>query len=104
MNKLSSILKPLMPIIAAAYGIAVIFVTAMPMNGNASASGELLSMLLTVAGIGLTFFLVKHVEPKVFTSVRQFSLKIPKWPIIVGLFMIAPLWSVAEGYIVYGLT
>ena len=24
--------------------------------------------------------------------------------IIVGLFMIAPLWSVAEGYIVYGLT
>ena len=94
-----------MPIIAAAYGVAIIFVTAMPMSGDApSASGELLSMLLTVAGIGLTFFLVKHVEPKMFASVRQFSLTIPKWPIIVGLFLIAPLWSVAEGNVVYGLT
>lgn len=105
MNRLPSLLKPLMPIIAAAYGVAIIFVTAMPMSGDApSASGELLSMLLTVAGIGLTFFLVKHVEPKMFASVRQFSLTIPKWPIIVGLLMIAPLWSVAEGYVVYGLT
>ena len=94
-----------MPIIAAAYGIAIIFVTALPLNGDTpSVSGELLSMLFTLAAIGLTFFLVKRVEPKLFTSVRQFSLQMPKWPIIIGLLMIAPLWSIAEGYIVYGLT
>ena len=104
MNRVPSILKPLMPIIAAAYGIAIIFVTAMPMNGNSSVGGELLSMLITLAAIALTLFLVKRVEPKVFTSVRQFSLKLPKWPIIIGLLMIAPLWLVAEGYAVYGLT
>ena len=28
----------------------------------------------------------------------------PKWPIIIGLLTIAPLWLVAEGYLVYGLT
>ena len=104
MNRLPGILKPLMPIIAAVYGFAIIFVTALPMSSNASVGGELLSMLLTLAGIGLTLFLVKRVEPKWFTSVRQFTLKIPKWPIIIGLFLIAPLWLVAEGYLVYGLT
>lgn len=100
----ASLLKPLMPIISAAYGFAIIFVTALPLSGDASVSGELLSMLLTLASIGLTLFLVKCVEPKWFPSVRQFQLKMPKWPVIIGLLMITQLWLVTEGYVVYGLT
>lgn len=94
-----------MPILAAAYGFALIYLTALPLDGDTSTiASNLLSCLLTLISIILTFFLVNRVEPKWFTSARQFSLKIPKWPIIIGLLMIAPLWLVAEGYLVYGLT
>ena len=105
MKKIASILKPLMPILAAAYGFALIYVTALPLDGDTpTIASDLLSCLITLVCIILTFFLVKRVEPKLFTSVSQFSLKMPKWPIIIGLLMIAPLWLVAEGYLVYGLT
>lgn len=105
MKKIACILKPLMPILAAAYGFALIYVTALPMDGDTKTiASDLLSCLITLACIILTFFLVKRVEPKWFSSASQFSLKIPKWPIIIGLLMIAPLWLVAEGYLVYGLT
>ena len=104
MNKLASILKPLMPILAAAYGTALIFVTAMPIDGNSPGfSGELLSWLLTLAGIWLTLFLVQRVEPKLFPDARQFQLKRPMALVIVGLLLIAPLWFVAKEYIIYGL-
>ena len=105
MKKIACILKPLMPILAAAYGFALIYLTALPLDGDTpTIASDLLSCLLTLACIILTFFLVKRVEPKWFTSARQFSLKMPKWPNIIGLLMIAPLWLVAEGYLVYGLT
>lgn len=105
MKKIACILKPLMPILAAAYGYALIYLTALPLDGDSpTIASDLLSCLLTLVCIILTFFLVKRVEPKWFTSARQFSLKMPKWPIIIGLLMIAPLWLVAEGYLVYGLT
>ena len=105
MKKIACILKPLMPILAAAYGYALIYLTALPLDGdNKNFANDLLSCLITLVCIILTFFLVKRVEPKLFTSVSQFSLKMPKWPIIIGLLMIAPLWLVAEGYLVYGLT
>ena len=98
MNKLASILKPLMPILAAAYGTALIFVTAMPIDGNSPGfGGELLSWLLTLAGIWLTLFLVQRVDA------RQFQLKRPMALVIVGLLLIAPLWFVAKEYIIYGL-
>lgn len=104
MNKLASILKPLMPILAAAYGTALIFVTAMPIDGNSPGfGGELLSWLLTLAGIGLTLFLVQRVGPKLFPDARQFQLKRPMTLVIVGLLLIAPLWFVAKEYIIYGL-
>ena len=46
------LLKPLMPILAAAYGTAIIYVTAMPVAGdNPGFTGELLTWLLTLAGI-----------------------------------------------------
>ena len=105
MNKAAQFLRPLMPILAAAYGTAIIYVTAMPVAGdNPGFTGELLTWLLTLAGIALTLFLVHRVEPKVFPEAGQFSLKLPRFPIIAGLLLIAPLWLVAEEYIVYGIT
>lgn len=99
------ILKPLMPILSAVYGVAVIYVTALPVaDDKPTFVGELLTWLLTLAGIALTFFLVHRVEPKVFPSARRFSLKLPKISVIVGLSLIAPLWLVSEEYIVYGIT
>lgn len=105
MNKLSRVLKPLMPFLATIYGIALIYVTALPIDRNIPGiGGELLSWLLTIAGIGLTFFLVFRVEPKLFPAVRQFPLKRPLFLVIAGLLLIAPLWFVIKGYVVYGLT
>ena len=105
MNKIVSLFKALMPIIAAAYGTAIIYVTALPIDGNSLAfGGELLSWLLTLAGIGLTLLLVQRVEPKLFPAAQQFQIKWPKPLVIIGLLLIAPLWFVAKEYIVYGLT
>ena len=105
MNKAASFLKPLMPILSAAYGVAVIYVTALPVAGdNPTFVGEVLTWLITLAAIALTLFLVHCVEPKVFPSAKQFPLKLPKIAVIVGLLLIAPLWLVTEEYIVYGVT
>lgn len=105
MNKATSILKPLMPILSAAYGVAIIYVTALPIAGdNPSIVGEMLTWLITLAGIALTLFLVHRIEPKLFPAARQFPLKLPKVSVFVGLLLIAPLWLVAEEYIVYGIT
>lgn len=105
MNKIASLIKPLMPIIAAAYGTALIYVTALPIDSNSQAfGGELLSWLLTLVGIGLTLFLVQRVEPKLFPDARQFQIKWPTALVFVGLLLVAPLWFVAKEYIVFGLT
>ena len=105
MNKLEHILKPIMPILAAVYGFMLIYVTAMPMaDGNESLSRHILSWLLTLAAIALTFVLVRRVEPSVFTEAKQFSLKLPKPAMAIGVLLLAPLWGVTEGHIVYGLT
>lgn len=105
MNKATSVLKPLMPILSALYGVAIIYVTALPVAGaHPSFVGEVLTWLITLAGIALTLFLVQRVEPKLFPAARQFPLKFPKTSVITGLLLIAPLWLVAEEYIVYGMT
>ena len=105
MDKLNVFLKPLVPFLAVAYSVAVIYVTALPVAGdNPGFCGELLTWLLTLAGIVLTLFLVGRVEPKVFPTAGRFPLKLPKFPLVAGLLLIAPLWLVVEGYIVYGIT
>lgn len=105
MNKLKAFLKPLMPILATVYGFAIIYVTALPLKGNVHGFGEeMLSWLLTIVGIGLTLFLVSRVEPKMFSDARFFPLKQPTLSVIIGLLLIAPLWLLIEGYIVYGFT
>ena len=105
MNKFANILKPLMPIVSAVYGLAVIYVTALPLSGDTqSVVNEVLTWLITIAGIALTLWLVHYVEPKLYPESEQFALKLPKISIIAGLLLLAPLWLVAEEYIVYGIT
>ena len=105
MDKLNVFLKPLVPFLAVAYSVAVIYVTALPVAGdNPGFCGELLTWLLTLAGIILTLFLVGRVEPKMFPAAGRFPLKLPKFSLVAGLLLIAPQWLVVEGYIVYGIT
>lgn len=105
MNKFVHFLKPFMPILAAIYGLALIYVTALPMaEGNATFDHHVMSWLLTLAAIALTYTLVHRVEPKVFPEAKHFSLKKPSLTVAIGLLLSAPLWCVVEGYIVYGFT
>ena len=105
MNKVARLFKPLMPILSAVYGLGVIYITALPVDGNhPTFVGEMLTWLITLAGIAMTLYLVQYVEPKVFPAAEQFPLKLPTISVILGLLLIAPLWLVAEGYIVYGVT
>lgn len=105
MNKTASHLKPLMPILSAVYGIAIIYVTALPVAGdNPTFVDEFLTWLITLAGIALTLFLVRRVEPRVFPAAGHFSLRLPRVYVFVGLLLIAPLWLVVEEYVVYGIT
>ena len=105
MNQAARFLRLLMPILSAAYGIEIIYVTALPLSGDYPGFGcELLTWLITLAGITLSLYLVHRVEPKVFPSARDFSLKLPPMYVFVGLLLIAPLWLVTEEYLVYGIT
>ena len=105
MKKFATILKPLMPVLAAAYGLGIIYLTALPMaDGDESLGSQVLCWIITLGAIALTFFIVKRVEPKVFPEARQFSMKWPIFPIVAGLLLMAPLWSVVQGYLVYGFT
>ena len=105
MKKLATILKPLMPILAAAYGLGVIYLTALPTaDGDESLGSQVLCWIITLGAIALTFFIVKRVEPKVFPEARQFSMKWPIFPIVAGLLLMAPLWLVVKEYLVYGFT
>jgi membrane protease YdiL (CAAX protease family) len=105
MNQAARLLKLLMPILSAAYGIAIIYMTALPLSGDHPGFGyELMTWLITLAGIALSLYLVHHVEPKAFPSARSFSLKLPPMYVFVGLLLIAPLLLVTEEYLVYGIT
>ena len=100
-----NILKTIMPLLAAVYGFMLIYVTAIPMaEGNESIVSHVLSWMLTLAAIVLTYVLVRRVEPRVLPETKQFSLRLPTPAAIMGLLLLAPLWGAAEGYIVYGLT
>ena len=105
MSKLRNILKPLMPILAAVYGLMIIYMTALPMaDGNEALGRQVLTWLLTLVAIALTYMLIHRGEPRVFPEAKQFSLRFPKPTIGLGVLLLAPLWCVAEGYVVYGLT
>lgn len=104
-GRIIACLKPLVPILAALYGLALIYVTALPSSdGNYTLGREALTWMLTLAAIILTYILANWLEPKVFPETKQFSMKLPRPAVAVGLLLLAPLWLVAEGYLVYGLT
>ena len=101
MDKGATLIKPLIPILSAIYGLAIIYVTALPLaNENPTFISELLTWMITLVGIALTLFLVHRVEPKLFPEAGQFSMMFPKPSIFVGLLLIAPLWLVADECIV----
>lgn len=105
MKRLSTILKPLIPILAAAYGLMLIYLTALPLaDRNPSLGAEALTWLLTVIAIAITYFLIQRIQPKLFPEAKQFSMKWPAFSIVAGLILIAPLWNLVEAYAVYGLT
>ncbi len=71
MNKAANLLKPLMPILSTIYGIAVIYITALPVaSDNPSFVCEVLTWLITLTGIALTLFIILCVEAKVFSATR----------------------------------
>lgn len=50
MNKATSLFKPMMPVLSAVYGMAIIYVTALPLAGDSHGfAGELLTWLITLA-------------------------------------------------------
>ena len=94
-----------MPILATGYGVALISLTSLPIGSmESTVISELLTVLLSLAAIALTLFLVKRYYPVVFPSSAQFSFKSPSLAIIAGILLIAPLWFVTKEYIIYGLT
>ena len=105
MNKIRQFLKLLMPLLAAMYGLGVIYVTAMPLaDGSGSFGREVLTWSLTLVAIGVTFLIATKIEPIAYPNVREFSLKPPAFSICIGLVLIAPLWVAMKEGIVYGLT
>ena len=105
MSKIATITKPILPIISAVYGLALIYLTALPIaDGGGSLAKEALTWFLTLLAILLTVFVVIRIERKIYPESRQFSLKPPTLTVAVSLILIAPLWLVAQEAIVYGLT
>ena len=105
MDTFRRILKPVVPILVTIYGFLLIYVTALPIaDGNYTLGREALSWMLTLAAIGLTYIIAYWLEPKVFPESKQLSMKLPKLTVIAGVLLLAPLWLVIEGYLVYGLT
>ena len=105
MSKIATIVKPILPIISAVYGLALIYLTALPIaDGGGSLAKESLTWFLTLLAILLTVFVVIRIERTVYPESRQFSLKPPTLAVAVGLILIAPLWLVTQEAVVYGLT
>lgn len=104
MSIFPKVLKPLMPIIATAVSFSLTYATSLPMpDEGQSVSGEMLSWLLTLVAIVLTYYIVFNVEPKVFSEAAEFPPKRPNFKIIAGILLIAPLFFLVQEYIVYSL-
>ena len=105
MSRIASIIKPLLPILSAVYGLALIYLIALPLaDGEGSLANEAVTWILTLAAIMLTAFVIIPFERKVYPESRQFSLKSPALTVVAGLLLIAPLWLVTQEAVAYGLT
>lgn len=105
MSKVAIVIKPLLSILSAVFGLALIYLTALPTaNGEGVLANEVVGWILTMAAIMLTLFVVIPIERKVYPESRQFSLQPPTLTVAAGLILIAPLWLVTQQAVVYGLT
>lgn len=105
MSRIATILKPILPFLSAAYGLALIYLTALPLaDGGDSLAKEALVWFLSLAAILVTVFVVIRIERKIYPESRQFSLKPPALTVAAGLILISPLWLLTEEAVVYGLT
>lgn len=105
MSKIATIIKPFLPILSGVYGLALIYLTALPIaDGGEALSHEAMTWVLTLAAILLTVFVVIRIERKVYPESRQFSLKPPALIVAVGLILITPLWLMVQETVVYGIT
>lgn len=105
MSKIATIIKPLLPIISAVYGLALIYLTALPIaDAEGALANEAVVWIITLVAIMLTAFVVIPVERKVYPESCRFSLKPPALTVAAGLMLMAPLWLVTQEVVVYGLT
>lgn len=105
MSKFATIIKPLLPLLSAVYGLAVIYLTALPIaDGGGSLARETMTWVLTLAAILLTVFVVIRIERRVYPEARWFSLKPPTLIVAAGLILMAPLWLMIQEAVVYGIT
>ena len=105
MSKIATLIKPLLPLLSAIYGLAVIYLTALPLaDGGGSLVHEAMTWGLTIVAILLTVFVVIRMERKVYPESQQFSLKPPTLFVAAGLLLLAPLWLMTQEAVVYGLT
>ena len=62
-----------MPFISAVYGLALIYLTALPIaDGGESLAKEALTWFLTLAAIALTVCVVIPIERKIYPESRQY--------------------------------
>ena len=105
MSKIATFIKPLLPLLSAVYGLAVIYLTALPLaDGSGSLAHEAMTWGLTIVAILLTVFVVIRMERRVYPESRQFSLRPPTLLVAAGLLLLAPLWLMTQEALVYGLT
>ncbi len=105
MSKISSVVKALLPLLSAVYGLALIYLTALPTaDGRETFAYEIVVWILTLVAIILTAFVTVRVEARIFPESRRFSLKPPPLAVAAALLLIAPLWLMVQESIVYGLT
>lgn len=105
MSKIATFIKPLLPLLSAVYGLAVIYLTALPLaDGSGSLAHEAMTWGLTLVAILLTVFVVIRMERRVYPESRQFSLRPPTLVVAAGLLLLAPLWLMTQEALVYGLT
>ena len=105
MSKIATFIKPLLPLLSAVYGLAVIYLTALPLaDGSGSLAHEAMTWGLTLVAILLTVFVIIRIERRVYPESRQFSLRPPTLVVATSLLLLAPLWLMTQEALVYGLT
>lgn len=101
MQKEHNVIKFFMPLIAVIYGILISLLCACVIEDNFKLYQYLISDILAVIAIILTLILLTMVIPKIFPQMKIYKFKLPNAYILLGIFLIVPLWAVIKYRIVY---